>query len=83
MMAATSLAIVPAGTATAASPETGTVVSVELEPRTNNGLRAQLETSNDEMVTLELGRKGQAVSYETQGEVTDAGLKVRFSRAPF
>jgi hypothetical protein len=79
-MVATSLVIVPAGTAPAASPETGTVVSVELEPRTNNGLRAQLETSNDEMVTLVLGREGQTVSYEAQGEVTEAGLKVRFGR---
>jgi len=75
---AASLAIVPTGTAPAASPETGTIVSVELKLKATNGLRAQLETSSDEMVTLTLGREGQAVSYETQGEVTETGLKVRF-----
>ena len=66
--------------ATAASPETGTIVSVELDLKANHGLHAHLETSDDEMVTLELGRKGRGVYYEVQGEVTEAGLKVRFGR---
>jgi hypothetical protein len=32
------------------------------------------------MATLELEREGQAASYEAQGKVTEAGLKVRFGR---
>lgn len=66
--------------APAASPETGTIVTVELKLQASDGLQAKLETSDDEMVTLELGRKGRGVSYEVQGEVTEAGLKVRFGR---
>jgi hypothetical protein len=64
----------------AASPETGTTVTVGLELQASNGLQAKLETSDDEMVTLELGREGLGVSYEVKGEVTEAGLKVRFGR---
>ncbi len=71
--------------ALAASPETGTTVTVELELQASNGLQAKLETSDDEMVTLEIGHKRgfsgvSGVSYEVQGEVTEAGLKVRFGR---
>jgi hypothetical protein len=74
-----------AATAPAASPETGTIVSVELELKASNGLRAQLEASDDETVTLAVGRKGSGVSYlgvtyEVKGEVTEAGLKARFGR---
>jgi hypothetical protein len=67
-------------TAPAASPETGTIVKVELGLKASNGLRAQLETSDDETVTLELGRKDRLVRYEVKGEVTEEGLKVRFGR---
>jgi hypothetical protein len=67
-------------TAPAASPETGTIVNVELGFKASNGLRAQLETSDDETVTLELRRKDRLVSYEVQGEVTKEGLEVRFGR---
>lgn len=69
-----------AAAAPAASPETGTIVNVELGLKASNGLRAQLETSDDETVTLELRRKDRLVSYEVQGEVTKEGLKVRFGR---
>ena len=69
-----------AATASAASPETGTIVNVELGLKASNGLRAQLETSDDETVTLELRRKDRLVSYEVKGKVTKEGLKVRFGR---
>lgn len=69
-----------AATAPAASPETGTIVNVELGLKTSNGLQVQLETSDDETVTLELRRKDRLVSYEVKGEVTKEGLKVRFGR---
>jgi hypothetical protein len=69
-----------AATAPAANPETGTIVKVELGLKASNGLRAQLETSDDETVTLELRRKDRLVSYEVKGEVTKEGLKVRFGR---
>src|SRR6188768_113201 len=69
-----------AATASAASPETGTIVNVELGLKASNGLRAQLKTSDDETVTLELRRKDRLVSYEVKGEVTEEGLKVRFGR---
>lgn len=68
-----------AGTA-AASPETGAIVNVELGLQASNGMRAQLETSDDETVTLELRRKDRLVSYEVKGKVTKEGLKVRFGR---
>lgn len=71
--------------APAASPETGTIVTVELELQASHGLRAKLETSDDEMVTLGLLRKGSGLSYigtsyEVQGEVDEAGLRARFGR---
>jgi hypothetical protein len=69
-----------AAPAPAASPETGTIVNVELGLKASNGLRVQLETTDDETVTLELRRKDHLVSYEVQGKVTKEGLKVRFGR---
>jgi hypothetical protein len=79
------LAVMPAGMASAASPKTGTIISIELELRANHGLQAQLKASDDETVTLEVGRKGRGVSYrrvtyEVKGRVTEAGLKARFGR---
>jgi hypothetical protein len=74
------LAAIPAGVASAAWPEKGTLVFLELELQASNGLYAHLEATPDEMVTLELRREGQFVSYEVQGEVTETGLKVRFGR---
>jgi hypothetical protein len=72
------------GTALAAKPEPETVVRVELDLPTGNGLHAHLETSPDEDVTLQLWRKReggyQAVSYEVPGQVSEAGLKVSFGR---
>lgn len=66
--------------APAASPEAGPIVNVELGLKTNNGLRAQLETADDETVTLEIRDEDQVVSYETRGKVTKDGLRVRFGR---
>jgi len=67
-------------TASAAGSETGTIVNLELGLKTTNGLRAQLETVDDETVTLELRDKDRLVSYEVQGEVSKEGLEVRFGR---
>lgn len=77
--------LLPADSTFAASLKTGTTVTVGLELHASNGLRANLETANDEMVTLEIGRKGLGtsylgVTYEVQGKVTETGLKVRFGR---
>jgi len=69
-----------AAPAPAASPQTGTIVKVELGLKASTGLRAQLETSDDETVTLELRRKDRLVSYAVKGAVTEEGLKVRFGR---
>jgi len=73
--------------APAASPETGPIARVELDLKASNGLHAHLETSEKQMVTLDLERDHgegdtyrEVVSYEAQGEVTEAGLKVRFGR---
>ncbi len=75
------LAAIPTGSAEAAGPEEGTIVTVELELKASNGLQAKLETSDDETVTLDVERKDrQLVRYEVQGEVTEAGLTVRFGR---
>jgi hypothetical protein len=78
------LAAISAGTAVAASPAPETVVRVELDLPASNGLHAHLETSEDEDVTLEIWRKRegsyQAVTYEVPGQVSEAGLKVRFGR---
>ncbi|HUC07070.1 MAG TPA: hypothetical protein VMR96_03190 [Solirubrobacterales bacterium] len=67
-------------TASAASPETGTIVNVQLGLKASNGLRAQLETSDDGTVTLELRRENLLASYEVKGRVTEEGLKARFGR---
>jgi hypothetical protein len=77
---ATALLAVPAGVASGAGPEDGTVVRVELELKASNGLHAHLENSEDGTVTLELRRKGQIVTYEVPGKATETGLKVRFGR---
>jgi catechol 2,3-dioxygenase-like lactoylglutathione lyase family enzyme len=77
---ATALLAVPAGVASGAGPERGTVVRVEFELNASNGLHAHLENSEDGTVTLELRGKGQIVNYEVPGEATEAGLKVRFGR---
>jgi hypothetical protein len=77
---ATALLLVAAGAASAAGPEQGTVVRVELELKASNGLHAHLENSEDGTVTLELRKEGQIASYEVPGEATEAGLKVRFGR---
>jgi hypothetical protein len=73
-----------AGPASGARIESAPVVRVEIDLPTGNGLSAHLETSPDEDVTLEIGRKWhgafQGVVYEVPGEVSEAGLKVRFGR---
>jgi hypothetical protein len=76
----TALLAVPAGVASGAGPELGTVVRVELELKASNGLHAHLENSEDGTVTLELRRKNQIVSYEVPGKATETGLRVRFGR---
>jgi hypothetical protein len=73
------LGAVPGGAAAAVvSPESGPIVRVELDLQASNGLRAHLETSEKGLLTLGVLNKEQAVTYEVQGEVTEAGLKVRF-----
>jgi hypothetical protein len=76
------LSALAAGPASAAIPEPAPVVRVEIDLPTGHGLRAHLETSPDEDVTLELGRKWQGavqeVVYGVQGKVSEAGLRVRF-----
>jgi hypothetical protein len=74
------LAAIPAGTASAAWPDKGTLIFTEMELKASNGLHAHLEVTPDDMVTLELRREGQYVVYETEGEATETGLKVRFGR---
>ncbi len=68
-----------AGPASAARIESAPVVRVEIDLPASNGLRADLETS-----PLEIGRRwhgaSQGVIYEVPGEVSEAGLKVRFGR---
>jgi hypothetical protein len=72
----------PTTMAPAASPEGGPIVTVELELPASDGLEAHLETSEKEMVTLEIGDGDgdRSVTYEVKGEVSAAGLKVRFGR---
>jgi hypothetical protein len=74
------VALLAPAAAPAAGPEEGTIVTVDLELEASNGLEAQLETSENGTVTLELRRKDSLVSYEVKGEVTERGLKVRFGR---
>lgn len=72
------------GAAASANAAEGTVVRVEFDLQTSNGMRAHLETSEDEDVTLVISARDhqldQAVTYEVPGEVSEAGLKVRFGR---
>jgi len=64
--------------------EPAPVVRVELELPTGNGLHAHLKTSPKGEVALEIRRKlrgaDEAVLYEVPGEVSEAGLRVRFGR---
>lgn len=73
-----------AGTASAAGSESAPVVRVELDLPAGHGLRAHLETSPDEDVTLEIEREWhgafQGVVYEAPGKVSQAGLRVRFGQ---
>ena len=72
------------GAATAADPEAETIVRVELDLPLGDGFHAHLETSEKEVVKLEILRKRegmlQAVIYEVPGRVSEAGLKVSFGR---
>lgn len=81
-IAAAALLCAASGTATASvlSPEEGTIARVEFDLSTDNGLKAHLETSEKEVVTLQLLDEDHAVTYEVKGEVSEAGLKVRFGR---
>lgn len=74
------LLAIASSAAPAASPEGGAIVNVKLDLQASNGLRAQLETSDKGMVTLELRREDELASYEMEGEVTASGLRVRFGR---
>lgn len=73
-----------AGPASGATEKSAPVVRVEFDLPASNGLRAHLETSPDEDVTLTIERKAhgmsQGVVYEVPGKVSEAGLKVRFGR---
>jgi hypothetical protein len=64
----------PLALARAAEPAT-----IQFDLPADHGLHAQLETFDGE-VTLKFERKGRAVSYETAGEATAAGLKVQFGK---
>jgi len=77
---ASALPAVSATTASGAGPEQGTVVLVELALKASNGLHAQLESSEDGTVTLELRNEGQTAAYSVPGEATESGLKARFGR---
>ncbi|HEX7278376.1 MAG TPA: hypothetical protein VF255_02025 [Solirubrobacterales bacterium] len=74
------LTAMPAGTASAAWPDEGTLIFTEMELKASNGLRAHLEVTPDDEVTLELRREGQYVVYEVEGKATQTGLRVRFGR---
>lgn len=83
LVAAIAVVVLPAiapPAAPAASPEGGAIVNVKLDLPASNGLRAQLETSDKGIVTLELRREEELVTYEVKGEVTESGLRVRFGR---
>jgi hypothetical protein len=53
--------------------------SIEFDLAANNGLDAHLETF-DGKVTLEIEGRHQIVSYEVEGNGTEAGLKVQFGK---
>ncbi len=72
------LGAAPVAASPAANPEDQSA-SVELDLPANNGLHAHLETFNGE-VKLEIERKGHFVSYEVQGESTEARLKAQFGK---
>lgn len=78
------LAAVPTATASAASPEKGTIVRVELVLEASNGLQARLETSEKKLATLTLSRSDHRgisqVTYSTRAKVTQEGLEVRFGK---
>ena len=80
LLLAVALLVASAAVASGAGPEHGTVVLVELKLKASNRLHAQLKTSEDGTVTLELRKRGQIVNYEVSGKATEAGLKVRFGR---
>jgi len=74
------LAADPAAIASAASPEKGTIVRVELDFAASNGLKAHLETSEKRVATLTVSRENQVVIYSTRARVTQEGLRVRFGQ---
>lgn len=80
LVGAALLVAIPTAPAPAASPEGGPIVRVKLEPRASDGFEARLETSEKGVVRLELQRGGSYVVYEVPGEVSEAGLKVRFGK---
>jgi hypothetical protein len=80
LVIAIALLAVPAGVASGAGPEQGTVVLVELELKASNGLHAHLENSEEGTVTLELRKEGQVATYKVPGHATEGGLKARFGR---
>jgi hypothetical protein len=51
---------------------------IEFDLAANNGLHAHVATFNE--VNLEIARKGRSVTYEVEGESTEAGLKARFGK---
>jgi hypothetical protein len=53
-------------------------IDIRLDLAASHGLHAHVE--NFEKITLEIERKGRLVTYEVQGEVTEAGLKARFGK---
>lgn len=65
--------------ATAASARAPEPAAIQFDLPADHGLHAHLETFNGE-VTLEFRRKGHEVGYETKGEASAAGLKVRFGK---
>lgn len=82
----TTLTLASAPAVAEVDPEDGTIVTVKLELPESNGLLAELETDEEGMVTLQVGRidtpdvSGSAVIYKVKGRVSEAGLKVRFGR---
>lgn len=72
------LAAAPAATA-ATNPEPDPAL-IEFELDGSNGLYAHVE-GFDDSITLSIGnRRGGAVSYEVEGESTEAGLKAQFGK---
>jgi hypothetical protein len=65
--------------ALAAVPPQDRLASIEFELAANNGLDAHLETFAGD-VTLEIQGRNRIVSYEVEGEATEAGLKAQFGK---